>query len=140
MKNILYTIILCLLSTNLLAEERYSCTVDEFVTETVGDSSDRSEYIEKNLKKKFLINVMDNQILITTLFNNQHSQSTYTIVSRDLVTTDAVNPLMEDIGLYDRFVIESNIIPPLSKKVKASIHNYSLTFINVWFLNCSSSL
>ena len=140
MKNILYTIILCLLSINLLAEERYSCTVDEFVTETVGDSSDHSEYIEKNLKKKFLINVMDNQILITALFNNQHSQSTYTIVSRGLVTTAAVNPLMEDIGLYDRFVIASNIIPPLSKKVKASIHTYSLTFINVWFLNCSSSL
>jgi len=144
MKNILYTIILCLLSINLLAEERYSCTVDKFSTSMVGEKDPKEkeqekEFIEGNLTKKFLITVTENQIFMTTLFNKQHYQTIFTIIDRSVINTYAVNNSRNDIGLYEGLVIERNKYGR-KKELPASIFQGATQFNNVWFLNCSSSL
>ena len=132
MKNILYTIILCLLSINLLAEERYSCTVEEFST-----SSSEEEFIEQNLKRQFLITVTEDQIFTTMiLFNNRQYQNIYTIIGRGLSKTVAVNDEPMQSGRSAILIIDTNINDK-KREIKAIVTLYDRISIRlVWFLKC----
>jgi len=107
----------------------YKCAVQQ-----VQSSSNDAGFIQDNLRKTFLITILDNQIIASQSSSAfEPSQDSYTIVARNLLGIHSVN--LSAVGLGTLSIENSQH----RNDVQATVTIQGTFFVNVWNLKCKKT-
>ena len=129
LKNIFLFLLFFLSFTIQASPINFDCYVKNFTVLSEAAAKDNKQFIDSNLKKRFIISVDEQEITVTSISDTFKSSITkYNIFSKSELyeTVSAKN----DSGLFSQIIVIDH------KSGEATISLQGVFFLNAWLLDC----